>query len=210
MFQVTIIGHLGANAEAGSKNGHSYVRFRVATSRNYVKADGTKVENTQWHSCIMSGDGGALLQYLRKGQLVCVSGNAELGVVSSPKLKRMVATSDVQVQSVELLGSAPDDMPRSLALPSGQLVAVNKCYFVSLDDGIKGELDGNGRLMFSADGRAFKVDQYGFISLAEDSAVSGQQEQAQQQQQGEQLPQQSVQMPSNAQSVEAIPFGDVF
>lgn len=210
MFQVTIIGHLGANAETGSKNGHNYVRFRVATSRTYVKADGTKVENTQWHSCIMSGDGGALLQYLRKGQLVCVSGNAELGVVSSPKLKRMVATSDVQVQSVELLGSAPDDMPRSLALPSGLLVMVSKCYFISLDDSFKDELDKNGRLMFSADGRAFKVDQYGFLSLASNGAVSGQQEQAQQQQQVEQQPQQGEQQPDAKQNLDGLPFGGVF
>lgn len=166
MYKATIIGHLGADAEVGSSNGKSFVRFRVATSRTYVKGDGTRVDNTQWHSCIMSGDGGALLQYLKKGQLVCVVGENELGIVSSPKLRRMVATSDINVQSIELLGSAPDDMPRSIALPSGELVNVGKAYYIGLTPAIEEQFAQSGqRIVFDAKQRAFSVDTYGFLTI---------------------------------------------
>lgn len=160
MYLVTIIGHLGANAEVGESNGRKYVRFRVATSKNYTKSDGTKIDSTQWHSCIMSGDGGGLLQYLVKGQAVCVTGNADLGVVSSPKLKKMVATSDVQVQSIELIGGQPDPMPRQLATQDGTLLNVYKCYYISQQE--VGEQMPTA--LYSADGRLFDVTAEGFVT----------------------------------------------
>lgn len=162
MFQIQIIGHLGANAEVGESNGRKYVKFRVATSKSYRKADGTQVESTQWHSCIMSGDGGGLLPYLVRGQQVFVTGNADLGVVSSPKLKRMVATCDVQVISVELIGGKPEAVPGQLADPDGALHTVYKAYYLDFDE-VKGFVQSEPCTFYSSNGSPYQVTQQGFV-----------------------------------------------
>ena len=87
MLSVTIVGHLGADAEIKSKDGREFMTFRVAHSNRYEK-NGQKVEETQWINCLMHGDGGKLKEYLTKGQMVCVIGDASANIVSSPKLRR--------------------------------------------------------------------------------------------------------------------------
>lgn len=165
MYQSIIIGHLGADAERGTTNGKSWVRFRVATSRKY-NANGEQQEETNWHSCIMSGDGGELFQYLKKGQAVCVIGNTSVRVVSSPKLRRMIASTDINVQTVELLGSAVrESVPHEIATPDGALVTVNKAYFIDIK--VSQEYcnkAGGNCLFYDAKGGSYVVQPEGWVT----------------------------------------------
>lgn len=181
MFKTIITGHLGADAEMGVHDGKNYVKFRVATSRKYTK-QGQEVEETQWHSCIMSGDGGKLLEYLKKGQRVAVIGTASLGVVSSPKLRRMVAASDINVDSVELLGgNSSETMPRELADEHGCLHRVNKAYFIELGEAQVVCGDAEHSYLFGAHGERFVLTSQGWIlpDESEDEQNTGKQDEQQ-------------------------------
>lgn len=174
MLKVTIIGHVGADAERASKDGKEFVRFRVATSRAYTKADGTSIEDTQWHSCIMSGVP-AVTQYLVKGQLVFLEGYQRLSVYSSPKLKKMVAGSEIQVLNVQLLGGSTDTVPAELVAPDGRILAVSKAYFISQSD----LATLSSPVLYGKRGGEFSVDRYGFIVPTAPAGQGGQGEASQ-------------------------------
>lgn len=74
MIKVEIIGNLGADATLQEKNGNRFVAFRVANTDKWVdKSTGQVIESTQWISCTLNGDGGALLPYLKRVQrFLCV------------------------------------------------------------------------------------------------------------------------------------------
>lgn len=67
MIKIEVIGNLGADAQLQEKNGNRFVSFRVANTDKWTdKATGQIIESTQWISCTMNGDGGALTPYLKK------------------------------------------------------------------------------------------------------------------------------------------------
>lgn len=70
MLQLEIIGNIGKDAELRNINGRECVSFNVAHSEKY-----NGKENTQWVSVLMNGNGGQLLQYLKKGTKVFVRGH---------------------------------------------------------------------------------------------------------------------------------------
>ena len=100
MLQFTILGNLGADAEKKEYNGRPFVSFRVAHSEK--RQDGT--ETTTWVSCVMNGDGGNVLQFLKRGQKVFVQGRGRVKTYSSPKTHQIEAGLDVSVDRVELCG----------------------------------------------------------------------------------------------------------
>ena len=88
MIKVEIIGNLGADAQLQEKNGNRFVAFRVANTDKWVdKSTGQVIESTQWISCTLNGDGGALLPYLKRGTKVFVRGNAQFVIFSSAKTR---------------------------------------------------------------------------------------------------------------------------
>lgn len=165
MLQLTIIGHLGADAEVKTSNGNKFVSFRVAHSESFKAADGTKRERTQWVSCALNGDGGELLQYLTKGQQVCVVGNMTLGIASSQIQRAMVATCNVHVRSIELVGSSnSDSVPKQLADETGYLHNVLKLYTVSTDSWKALNVPPTGKTLYDTRGGAYVIDKNGIIT----------------------------------------------
>ena len=62
MIKVEIIGNLGADAMLQVVNGNKFVSFRVANTDAWTdKQTGEIKKSTQWISCSLNGDGGALL-----------------------------------------------------------------------------------------------------------------------------------------------------
>lgn len=110
MIKVEIIGNLGADAMLQEKNGNRFVAFRVANTDKWVdKATGQVIESTQWISCTLNGDGGALLPYLKKGTKVFVRGNAQFVVFSSAKTRQMEVGVNLFVREIELCGGAKEN-----------------------------------------------------------------------------------------------------
>lgn len=74
MNKIILKGRLGNDPET---NG-SAVKFSVATDDGYKKADGEKVEKTNWHSVVAFGKlGETIAKYVTKGQEILIEGRVE-------------------------------------------------------------------------------------------------------------------------------------
>lgn len=105
-----IIGNLGADAQLQVHNGNKYVSFRIANTDAWTdKSTGEIKKSTQWVSCSMNGDGGNILQYLKKGTKIFVRGNAQIVVYSSPKTHQMEAGVNLFVREIELCGGSKEE-----------------------------------------------------------------------------------------------------
>lgn len=110
MLQATIIGHLGADASVKVSNGKEFTSFRVAHSDRWSSQDGSVHEQTIWVDCILQG-APAVVQYLKKGQCVYISGNVSLRVYSSAKDRCMKAGLTINARFVELVSKPATNYP---------------------------------------------------------------------------------------------------
>lgn len=109
MIKVEIIGNLGADAQLQVLNGNKFVSFRVANTDKWTdKTTGEISTSTQWISCSLNGDGGALLPYLKKGSKVFVRGNAQFVIYSSAKSHKMEVGVNLFVREIELCGGVAE------------------------------------------------------------------------------------------------------
>lgn len=102
MITMQVIGALGADAVCRSTNGRESVQINVA--HNYRKVgDGGEVlkDETIWVSCFLSGNGGALLPFLRKGAQVYVSGTPHFGTYK--KDGNVFVDVTLNIDSIKLL-----------------------------------------------------------------------------------------------------------
>lgn len=105
MIKLEVIGNLGADAQLQEKNGNRFVSFRVANTDKWIdKATGQIIESTQWISCTLNGDGGALTPFLKKGSKVFLRGNAQFVIFSSAKTHQMEVGVNLFVREIELCG----------------------------------------------------------------------------------------------------------
>lgn len=164
MLQISLVGALGADAEKRTANGHDFISFNVASTERFTKADGTQAENTTWVSCTLNGDGGKLLQYLRRGTIVYVSGRGSTRVYSSPKERRMVAGINLMVDAIELVGGRPDAVPGRLVTTDGLSVEVRKAYYVNPDQW-QGLLpsDGQYAYLYGERGGEYLMNSSGYV-----------------------------------------------
>lgn len=110
MIKVEVIGNLGADAQLQEKNGNRFVSFRVANTDKWTdKATGQIIESTQWISCTLNGDGGALTPYLKKGSKVFIRGNAQFVIFSSAKTHQMEVGVNLFVREIELCGGQKEN-----------------------------------------------------------------------------------------------------
>ena len=110
MIKVEVIGNLGADAQLQVMNGNKFVSFRVANTDAWTdKQTGEIKKSTQWISCSLNGDGGALAPYLKKGTKVFIRGNAQFVVFSSAKSHQMEVGVNLFVREIELCGGQKEN-----------------------------------------------------------------------------------------------------
>lgn len=128
MLQTMVIGHLGSDAQFQSSNGREFTTFRVAHTDRWKSEDGQEHVNTTWVDCIMSGKP-AVIDYLKKGQMVYAIGTTSLRVYSSKQDRCMKAGMQINVSRVELLGGKSDPIPSTLYnANTGEQVDIEKYY----------------------------------------------------------------------------------
>ena len=161
MLKSILIGNLGADAEVRSANGREFVSFRVAHSWNFTAKDGTVNSGTIWVDCIGSNLTG-VIDYLKKGTQVYVEGNVSLRVYSSKVDKCMKAGLTINVETLQLIGSKPDLVPKQVINPDdGSVHEVTRKYMVTdmhgvvAPDAYKDMVDEHGNL--------YSLDTLGFI-----------------------------------------------
>lgn len=165
MLVFEVIGNLGADARVEEVNGRKFVSFNVADSQRWQDAQGNQRESVQWVSCAMDGDGGNLLPHLKSGRLVYVVGRGSARCFSSPKTRRWEAGLNLSVMRVELLGAAPDAVPRNLYDADGVMHRVTKYFNIDPKEAkeLGAKKDAPVQLL-SSDGRQFLCDYMGWLS----------------------------------------------
>lgn len=129
MFQATVIGHIGSDAECKNFNGKEFTTFRVAHTDRWTDENGKAHDTTTWVDCVINGVP-AVIKYLTKGTQVYVCGNAQLRIYSSPKDKCMKAGITINAKTVELIGAKPDPVPSTLyKQDTGEAVPISKHFF---------------------------------------------------------------------------------
>ena len=76
MNHVQLIGRLGDDLELkDTSNGSKMTRINLATNEVYYKEDGSKMENTYWHTLIAWGKTAEHMQsFCKKGSQVAIQG----------------------------------------------------------------------------------------------------------------------------------------
>ena len=129
MLTTSCIGHLGGDAVCKSANGKEFTTFRIAHTSRWTDANGTTNEETCWIDCVMQGKPN-VIEFLKKGQLVYVSGSTSLRVYSSQKDRCMKAGLTINVRQLELLGGRADEVPSKLYSEDGSKeVSVFKYFY---------------------------------------------------------------------------------
>ena len=161
MLTAEILGRLGADAEVKTANGKEFVSFNVSHSENYLREDGTKVENTIWISCTMNGNGGTFIKHLKKGKYVYVSGRLSVRIFDSARDHCKKVGINVNVRTIELAGST-DEIPSELYTKDGEPVSITKKYYCNKIQtklksirGIEYETDRNGKIITEEDSQPF-------------------------------------------------------
>lgn len=154
MQKLFVIGNLGSDAERRIKDGKEFVTFKVADTSRWTDQRGDTHESTIWISCIINGDGGRVVEFLKTGVKVFVEGRPSYRVYSSQKDRCMKASVDLNVTSIELAGGSADSVPSRLVDTDGALHDVKKFYWV---EGLR------SCQMFGERKGAFTVDDNGFI-----------------------------------------------
>lgn len=161
MLKAFIIGNLGADAEVKSSNGRDFVTFRVAHSFNSTDSNGNSSENVVWVDCI-SSNVERLLPYLKRGTQVFVEGAVSLRVYSSKQDRCMKAGITIHVDSIQLIGTKVDLVPKEVVNPEdGSVHSVTKKYMVT--DMINYVEPDHIMQMVDAKGNEYFLDCLGFI-----------------------------------------------
>ena len=103
MELIIIAGRVGQDATIKEFNGNQYTAFSLAVDDSYKNADGTKVEKTNWYSCLKSGTG--LAPYIKKGQYLTVTGKPQSKLFKDSQGQHQISLN-VNVNQVDL-GPSP-------------------------------------------------------------------------------------------------------
>ena len=104
--KVTLIGHTGKEVEIFNfENGNKQATVSIATNDYYTKANGEKVEETQWHNLVAYGKTAEIMEkYMPKGKEIAVEGKLTYRSYDDKDgVKRMI--TEIRVEELVLLGS---------------------------------------------------------------------------------------------------------
>lgn len=104
--KVTLIGHTGKEVEIFNyENGNKQATVSIATNDYYTKANGEKVEETQWHNLVAYGKTAEVMEkYMPKGKEIAIEGKLTYRSYDDKDgVKRMV--TEIRVEELVLLGS---------------------------------------------------------------------------------------------------------
>lgn len=104
--KVTLIGHTGKEVEIFNfENGNKQATVSIATNDYYTKANGEKVEETQWHNLVAYGKTAEIMEkYMPKGKEIAVEGKLTYRSYDDKDgVKRMI--TEIRVEELVLLGA---------------------------------------------------------------------------------------------------------
>lgn len=121
MLIAEIIGNLGHDAVVKLINGKEYTSFDMAHSERMSNGE----RRTVWVSVLRSGNGGQLLQYLKKGARVFVRGELSAKVYTTRDGSANVSLS-VMARETQLCQTVDDGQQQQTAQPYRQTAPVQQ------------------------------------------------------------------------------------
>lgn len=119
MLEVTVIGHIGADAEVKESNGNRFIKFSVADTKRHTDEQGVVTEKTTWVDVIKNiGNESRLAEYLKKGAQVYVRGNLSTNIYQT---RSGSVNSGIKCNAKEVtLLSPSSSSSQPNAVPNGQ------------------------------------------------------------------------------------------
>lgn len=133
MLTAEIIGNLGFDAVVKQINGKDYVSFDVA----HEQRNGDRSE-TVWVSVLWYGNGGNLLQYLKKGAKVFVRGRLQAGIYTSQKTMQSKVSLSVLVTEIHMCQFLKDEQQGQPPQPPAPSYGQRAVDYVDGDPFIRG------------------------------------------------------------------------
>lgn len=170
MKKLSIIGNLGADAELRVQDGRKFVSLSIADTMRRKSDNGEVYEVTEWISATINGDGGGLLQYLKKGAKVYATGDCTVRTFHSEKQRQLVAGLNLYVRDIELISTNVDDVPRDLYDSTGRAYRISKLYHTQ---------EVKNQELYNRHGEPYMVDNVGYVRRIEANSTDNQVEQKQ-------------------------------
>lgn len=115
-----MIGHLGRDAEVNMHGSEVVINFSVAHTDKYKDDRGTPIQKATWVSCSWWTDKQAIVQYLKKGQMVWIEGFPEAKLWKDKKGGESRAFLNMRVLNLQLVGGMPQERGDSYNSPAQQ------------------------------------------------------------------------------------------
>lgn len=113
-----IIGNLGKDAIVQMHGSEVVINFSVAHTDRYKDGNGIVVQKATWISCSWWTDRQAIVQYLKKGQMVWIEGVPEAKLWKDKKSGEPKAFLNMRVLGLQLVGGgSPTDNSQSAPAP---------------------------------------------------------------------------------------------
>ena len=108
--RVILVGYAGKDPEVRNLEGGAKVaKFSLATSESYKKADGTKVETTEWHNIVLWRNQADIAErFVRKGSLIGIEGKIRTRTWDDKDGNKRYGI-DIIGDNITLLGRKPED-----------------------------------------------------------------------------------------------------
>lgn len=155
MIKLQVIGNLGADARVINTNGNEFVSFRVAHTETFT-ANGSKQSRTIWVDVAMNGNGGNLLQYLKRGAKVFIDGYPSFRIYDSAVNHCKMVGVQISARSVELCGGSSDAVPSELSTKDGEVLKIQKLFWTGNTNETLTEL-------FDSSMNKYDVDERGLV-----------------------------------------------
>ena len=103
MNRITIIGRVGQEPKVHTfDSGTKKASFSLATSEKYKDKEGNKVEETEWHNCVIFGKLAEVVEkYVHKGDLLALEGKVKTREYEVDGNKKYI--TEVICQTMEML-----------------------------------------------------------------------------------------------------------
>jgi single-strand DNA-binding protein len=101
MEKLIINGYVGQDATVKEFNGTKYTSFSIAVDKSYKKADGSKVERTNWYSVLKQGEN--LAQWVKKGTHLIVMGEPRPKIYKDSQGQNQIALN-INADMIEFAG----------------------------------------------------------------------------------------------------------
>lgn len=110
MQKIQVTGNIGKDAVARNINPQrDVINFTVACNEKWIDAQGQQQQRTTWYNCSYFRPVGktTIAQYLKKGVSVFIEGTPSAKVYQPQQGGDPVASLEINVQVLELMGSSP-------------------------------------------------------------------------------------------------------